>query len=397
MGWTQQVTVTVGDTDHTAEAIESVYITRGRHSYWEGLQAGIARIVLLDPTVRPAIGNILSVDVNLNAGGSARVFQGRVQNITAQFDPNVGTILTLDAFGPLAKAGRRDQDDTLPAELDGVRIRKLLQTALNQQWAEQSVTQTWDDVPATDTWADYGVDTSIIDDGLYEVEPLTDVPTNTLTQLALTAFSGGGYVYETGDGKIGYADSAERQANLLNTPVTIDATDVFALSGTSNEAFDNIVNQANVTWSGGTATFTAADSVGQYGFVVRDYLTNLNDSDDALDFTTRLVRRQAFPAPILEGPLLVRLNNVADALADQLVQLAINDYLQVSSVPTGILPSGLFQGFVEGINLELTDTFANVEVYASDAIYSIYTTRWVDVPDVLTWGNTDATLTWQNA
>jgi len=397
MGWTQQVTVTVGTTDHTAEAIDSVFITRGRHSYWEGLQAGIARIVLLDPAVRPAIGQTASVDVDLNAGGTTRVFQGRVQNIAAQLDPTIGTVLTIDAFGPLARAGRRDQTETLSAELDGIRILNLLENALNEQWAEQPLTQTWGDVPASRTWADYGIDTSLIDEGLYEVAPLTSVPTNTLAALARTAFSGGGFVYETGDGKVGYADSTARQGASLGTPTSVDANDVFALSGVSTEAFDDIVNQANVEWSGGTVTFTATDSVAQYGYVVRDYLTILNDSDDATEFTERLVRLQANPAPDLEGPLAIRLNNVTDSLADGLLQLAINDYLEVTSVPTGVLPAGLFRGFVEGVNLELTSTFANVEVFASDESYSIYETRWADVPDTLTWGSVDATLTWQNA
>ena len=60
-------------------------------------------------------------------------------------------------------------------------------------------------------------------------------------------------------------------------------------------------------------------------------------------------------------------------------------------------PSGTFYGFVEGLNIEVTDTAANVEVFASDERFSIYNTRWADVPDTLTWGDTNATLQWQNA
>ena len=397
MGYTGNVTVTIDGTDHTAEAIDSVFISRGRQTYWDGIQAGLARIVLVDPTVRPAIGDLTTVDVALNAGGTARVFQGNVHAISAVLDTNLGTILTLDLFGPLARAGRRDQNDALSAELDGVRIRNLLNAALSEQWAEQPLTQTWGDVPATKTWADYGIDQSIIDDGLYEVSPLTQVPTSTLAQLGTTALSGGGVVYETADGKVGYADSTERQGAALGTPISIGAGDVFSASGVSYESFDDIVNEANVTWSGGSVVYTAIDSVAQYGYVVRDYLTILNQSDDAIDFTERVVQLQAFPAPSLPGPFLVRLNNVTDSLADDLLQLAINNYLEVTSVPTGVLPAGLFRGFVEGVNLELTSTFANVEVFASDESYSIYETRWADVPDTLTWGSVDATLAWQKA
>jgi len=143
--------------------------------------------------------------------------------------------------------------------------------------------------------------------------------------------------------------------------------------------------------------YNAVDSVAEYGYVTRDYLTLLNDAGDAADLAERLAQLQAFPAASLEGPLLVRLNNVTDSLSDSLLQLAINDYLQVSSIPTGVVPAGVFYGFVEGVNYELTAEFANVEVYASDARYSIYQTRWADIPDTLTWAGVDATLTWQDA
>jgi len=397
MGWPRTVTVTIDGVAHTTEAIDSVFVQRGRRSYCEGLQAGSARIILLDPATRPEIGDVATIDVGLDAGGTSRLFTGKVHAIAAQFDPFAGTILSIDCFGPLAKAGRRDQDDTLAVQLDGARIEALLESALAQQWAEQPLTQTWADVPATLTWADYGIDPTIIDPGLYDIAALTNVPTSTLGQLAQTMFSAGGVVYETGDGKVGYADSTNRQGAALGTPLDIPASTISAASGVAIERFDDIVNQVNLTWASGDVQYNAVDSVAEYGYVTRDYLTLLNDAGDAADFAERLAQLQAFPAASLEGPLLVRLNNVTDSLSDSLLQLAINDYLQVSSIPTGVLPGGVFYGFVEGVNYELTAEFANVEVYASDARYSIYETRWADIPDTLTWAGVDATLAWQDA
>ena len=397
MGWPRAVTVTIDGTDHTAETIDSVFVQRGRRAYWEGIQAGSARLVLIDPSVRPTIGDTTTVDVALNAGGTVRIFTGKVQATTAQYDPNLGTIISVDAFGPLAKAGRRDQDDTLAQQLDGARIQALLQSALAEQWAEQPLTQTWGDVDASLTWADYGIDPTIIDPGLYAIEPLTTVPQPTLAALADTAFSAGGVIYETGDGNVGYADSTRRQGESLGSPLTIDAADIAAQSGTATSRFDDIVNQVNLTWSGGTVQYNATDSVAEYGFITRDYVTLLDDSDDAADFAERLAVLQAFPTEQLEGPLLVRLNNVTDSLSDSLLQIGINDYLQVTNIPTSVLPAGTFFGFVEGVTFELTHFFANVELYASDAVLSIYETRWADIPDTLTWAGVDATLAWQDA
>jgi len=397
MGWPRAVTVTIGGTDHTAETIDSVFVQRGRRSYWEGPQAGSARLVLIDPAVRPAIGATTTVDVALDAGGTVRIFTGKVQATAAQFDPNIGTIVSVDAFGPLAKAGRRDQDDTLAQQLDGARIETLLQSALAQQWAEQPLTQTWADVDASLTWADYGIDTSIIDPGLYAIEPLTVVPQPTLAALADTAFSAGGVIYETGDGRVGYADSTRRQGSFLGAPLVIDAPDIAALSGTATSRFDDIVNQVNLTWSGGSVQYNATDSVAAYGYVTRDYQTLLDDAGDAADLAERLARLQAFPTEQLEGPLLVRLNNVTDSLSDSLLQIGENDYLQVTNIPTSVVTAGTFYGFVEGVTFELTHFFANVELYTSDAALSIYQTRWPDTPDTLTWAGVDATLAWQDA
>ena len=175
------------------------------------------------------------------------------------------------------------------------------------------------------------------------------------------------------------------------------APDVLAVSALANAALDDLVNQTNLTWSGGTVTYTAADSVAEYGYYVQDVTTILDDSGDAVEFAERYTALQAFPAPQLQGPLRVRIDSVADSLADALLQTTVNDYLQVTNVPTSVLAAGEFLGFVEGINFELSDTFANVEVFASDERYSIYQTRWADIPDTATWGDVVATLQWQNA
>jgi hypothetical protein len=397
LSWPRQVTVTIGGTDHTAETIDSVFIQRGRRSYWESFAAGYTSIVLVDPSVRPTINMPVHVDVALSTTGTVRVFSGFVQSVTAQLDPNVGTLFSVQAFGPLARAGRRDQTDTLPQQLDGARVRSLLEDALNEQWAEQPLSQQWGQVDPTATWASYGIDTSIIDAGLYTLAPITQVPAQTFSELGLAAFSGGGNVYETGDGRVGYADSTRRQGASLGAPVVLNAGQIAALSATATEAREDLVNQTNLTWSGGLVTFTAADSVAEYGFVVRDYQTILDDVGDAAILAERLVALQAFPAPVLEGPILVRLNNIPDLLTDQLLGLNVNDYLELDAIPTSVLPAGTFLGFVEGINFELTNTFANVELFASDQKFSIYETRWADIPDTATWGDVVATLQWQDA
>ena len=65
MGWPRQVTVTVANTNHTSETLDSVFVQRGRTTFWDAIQASLARIVLLEPAVRPAVGETITVDVVL--------------------------------------------------------------------------------------------------------------------------------------------------------------------------------------------------------------------------------------------------------------------------------------------------------------------------------------------
>ena len=63
-----------------------------------------------------------------------------------------------------------------------------------------------------------------------------------------------------------------------------------------------------------------------------------------------------------------------------------------------MLPAGQFLGFVEGVNFELTNTFANVEVFASDeSLLDLQDPLGRRARRPLTWGDVVATLQWQNA
>ena len=138
------------------------------------------------------------------------VFTGTVANYgTLLFD--FGPIWTIQATGPLTRAGRRNVTSTLTADTEGDRIAELAQLALAQQWRETP--GTW--AEQTRTWDGFAVDTSQIDQpGLYDLAAVTDLPVNVLDELDAAAFSGSGWLYETRDGVLGYGDSTRRE----NTP-----------------------------------------------------------------------------------------------------------------------------------------------------------------------------------
>lgn len=395
MSWPRDVTVTIAGTDYTTDVLDGVFIQRGRQTYFDNPSATTCQATLLDPTATPDIGDEITVTVDLQAG-TQTVFRGFVHDVQGRFDVNIGAYQQLLAFGPLARVGRRDQETDPGVQLDGVRVKTLVTNALSEQWAEQPLTQQWGQVDVAKTWADYAPDADNFDDGLYDLAAISTVPTNALNAAGLAAFSGGGVLYETSDGQAAYVDSAHRPQSVTALPLVIDASQIEARSVSATTTRSNLVNLARVTYDGGSVTYIGTDSRAQYGYAERDYQTVLNDVADATELAERLVATQAFPAAELIGPTNVPLDALDETLTDQLLGLEVNDYIKLENLPTAVLGTDVFYGFLEGVTFELTPNTADCLLYLSDAKFSIYETRWADVLASLTWGGVDATLQWQN-
>jgi len=396
MGWPRTVTVTVGQTDYTSDVLDGVYIQRGRQDFWDGIYATVCNFVLTEPTTVPQIGEPVTVTVALQSG-TQTVFGGSVHDVSGRFDPFIGTYQQITCFGPLARAGRRDQTDTLAQQLDGARITALLQAALEDTWEEVPIQLQWDQVDPALDWDDYGIDTSNIDPGEYDVTALTQVPVPTLSTVQQTAFSGQGVVYETSDGQVGYADYNRRILNFQGSPTSIPAGVIVGSSLNATTSRNDIVNQALVEYGSGSVLFTATDSRGDYGLTRRDYTTILADQADAETFAERLVTMQAFPAPQVGGPLTVGLEYTDDTLTDELLGLEINDYIRLTGLPTGITGLDQFDGFLEGVSFDITPFTCDVQLFVSDAKFSIWRARWRDYYPTIAWQDESATLQWQDA
>ena len=396
MSWPRDVTVTIAGTDYTSDVLDGVFVQRGRQTYFDNPSASVCEATLLAPTTIPDVGDEITVTVDLQAG-TQTVFRGFIQDVDGRFDVNIGAYQQILAFGPLARVGRRDQTTDPGVQLDGVRVKTLVTNALAEQWAEQPLTQQWGQVDAAKTWADYAPDGTNFENGIYDVAAISSLPTNALNAAGIAAFSGGGVLYETSDGQAAYVDSTHRPQSVAAGPLVIEAADIEARSIQSTISRSNLVNLARVTYDGGTVDYIGTDSRAEYGYAERDYTTILNDVADATELAERLVVTQAFPAPELIGPTNVPLDALDETLTDQLLGLEVNDYIKLESLPTAILGTDVFYGFLEGVTFDLTPNTADCLLYLSDAKFSIYDTRWADVFPALTWGGVDATLEWQNA
>jgi len=320
------------------------------------------------------------------------VFTGTVANYgSLLFD--FGPIWTIQATGPLTRAGRRNVTGTLGADTEGDRIASLAQLALAQQYRETP--GTWADQALT--WDGFAVDISQIDQpGLYDLAAVTETPVNVLDELAAAAFSGSGWLYETRDGVLGYGDSTRRE----NTPeadyLTIPGSAVDRSSWQSFTDEGNLVNIAEVIYDGGTATIDDATSLALYGRWERAYDTRLADVGDAIAFGARRLELDSAPRTNLAGPLIIDLLNTPDALTDALLAIERNYGVTIQEVPTYIAPEGVYRGFVEGYVWILNRIQPTLSLFVSDYSLSNFGLRWAAAGPT-PWNGVGASLTWQDA
>jgi len=388
----RNITVSIAGTDYTSDVVDGVEVSMGTQTAFEQSVTGSCRVSLLTEAPDVAIGDQLLVKVDDQNGTPVTVFTGSVSTYaTLLFD--FGPLWTISASGPLTRAGRRNVTGTLGADTEGDRIASLAQLALAQQWRETP--GSW--AAQTLTYDGFAADTSQIDQpGLYDLATLTQVPANVLDELAAAAFSGSGWLYETRDGVLGYADSTHRETTPAADYLTIPGTAVDRSSWQSFTDEGNLVNVAEVIYDGGTVTVNDATSLALYGRWDRSYDTRLADAGDAAAYGARRLELESAPRTNLAGPLIIDLLNTSDDLLDDLLTVERNYGVNVQDVPTYIRPEGLYRGFVEGYLWLLNPIQPTLQLFVSDYSLSNFGLRWA-ASGPTPWNGVGASLTWQDA
>ena len=174
------------------------------------------------------------IEVQNTAGTFVKLFTGEVSGVYNRFEgaglggkPNTLQIQAIGALGLLVK--RYAGAVAYPEELDGARIQRILEETLFTAWEDISNTLTWNDLPVAETWANYGIQgIDTIDPGRYEVlaRPAEVEQAYELTDT--TQQSGLGYLYDTPDFEIGYADAERRSANYATNLIELDVPIIIA-------------------------------------------------------------------------------------------------------------------------------------------------------------------------
>jgi len=242
-------------------------------------------------------------------------------------------------------------------------------------------------------------DIDIIDDGRYDILARPAETVNAYDLASQTANDGLGYLYETPDGKVGYAGAERRTTTFGTKQIDLDA-DLLNNTGIETRLTTaDIANVVYLTYDDPEIEVVAiADqSVEDYGIIEQQIVTSLADANQADEQALRLVALRATPKESFD---LLNVNlvnsNLDDLTRDLLLGVSMDTLIKVSNLPTGLITGDSFEGFVEGWTWILSQNSLELETIVSNSIYSAFEVQWEDYNPTTQWQNLGNDLQWQD-
>ena len=350
------------------------------------------------------LSDTISVDIDKGTAGIQRIYTGTISDVG----------ISLDAYGAIGSVARYSITavDALallnkkvvgiagyPADLDGVRILKILTDAFTAEWQDVSPFETWIQVPNTVTWASYdGVNLALlnalpasIDTGQFNLSAYAAAETNALSLAQEAAQSGRGTLSATNQGGITYDDSVAR---LAFTELTLTANDLLAAGLTTAAQWAEIVNDVEVTYTGGKAVARDLDSIILYGQMSGSRATTLSQLSQANLQAGQFLTSRSYPRTYPDT-LTIPLHSptVLDATRDTLANVYIGLPVNTSALPAVFGTN--FEGYVEGFNWQITKYTAFLTLVCSSRAETYPSPVWLQIPLTTTWASyTPATTEW---
>jgi hypothetical protein len=396
--YTPTYRVTIAGTVQTSTTLEDATITYGRNDFFEATQPSYCNLELLNlDGTSPAVEllDTIIIEVTDSSGAYVKLFTGEVSGVYNRFagagavgKPNTLQIQAIGALGLLVK--RYAGSVAYPEELDGARITRILEETLYTAWEDLSNTLTWNDIPVTETWANYGVQgIDTIDAGRYEMLARSAQVEQAYNLTDVTQQSGLGYLYDTTDFKIGYADAERRSENYTTNLIELDANLVNADIQTRLQTAD-IVNSVVIQYDDPVQEVEAQNntSINNYGLLQEVRSTILAQTADATEQATNFVNYRGTPKVSLEE-VTVNLSNsdMTNTVRDNLLGVSMDALLYLDNIPVGLIAEGYNEGFVEGWTWTLGRNNLELAMSVSNSIYSTLDVQWEDYNASIQWQN----------
>ena len=377
MPWNPNCTVTVDGVDYSDKAIDSVSISYGRSSYWEQARTGFATINIADWTGTDfgfEINDPVVVTVD-NATPTARtIFTGKITSVETKMNAvgsvNEVAVITISAVGPFAAMSRTILSTSYTQDLDSDRM--------------------------TDILTDAGVTIDVVDTpGIYEFTNTGSFVADAYSTAAKYAGMANGYIYETTDGEVGFANESRRTTAVTASGyMSIPENYILWRSISSSKSLGDILNSINLTYGSGTKTSSDATSIAAYGLLGASVTTELHHAAEAQELADKYVALRRVPRVNMSA-FAVQLDspNVSSADLDAFLQMYMGKAISITGLPVSLLSTNYY-GFVEGWTLQVSRNQAAISLITSESSYSIQPTRWQDVSVSLAWNAVGAAVQW---
>jgi hypothetical protein len=400
-------TIEINGQNFTNTVLQGGTITAGRNDIFSETLSSYCNIELLvlDNTLQAIdLKDLLTIKVKDTNNVDVPLFTGEVSSIERRLDGgNVGEAITVSvqAVGLLATLNRSLAGFGIyPEEFDGERIRRILEQALFLQWEDIPNTIEWNELETNLTWEQYGIQgIDIIDNGRFEVLERLDEPANALDLANITASSGLGYLYETGDGLIGYSD-AERRTNVFGTQqIELDAGIISIDSFATRQDTNDLINRLFISYGDPQDIVLAIndDSVEDYGIIEERIDTILSQQADAEEQALRYVTLRGEPIESLDELGLTLIDpRLEDEPRNTLLRVNMDTLVKVVNLPAGLISETELEGYVEGWTWTLGLNSLEIEMQVSNSIFSAFEVQWEDYSPLIEWQNLPDTLQWQD-
>ena len=379
MTWKPDGTVLIDAVEYTDKTLWNVQISYGRSNIWDQSRAGFANVQLvsLDGThFNIEVNDPVIIKVKDSANADVTVFTGKVTDVqnSVQASGDAGTVVisTVTAIAPLGQMARAIVgSSSYPKEYDDDRMTTIL--------TESGVTIDIVDTP-----------------GVYEFTARSADPADAYSLATYYAQMAFGYVYETTDGKVGYANESRRLNEVQDYGYWTIPENYILWSGvSSNRSLNDILNSITLTYKA-NAIVTASDagSISTYGEIGSRVNTELENLGEAQYQADHYIALRAFPQTNLsQFSVMLDSSFVSSVDLDIFLAMYMGKPIEILNLPNAVIDS-VYKGFVEGWVLAFNQYQANMTITSTDSSMSIVPTRWQDVSALQKWTDVGATVQW---
>ena len=378
MTWKPELTISVNGVNRKSITLADVLIFYGRNSVWEQPRSSYARIAILNSAGTDYgfdMNQSVSIKVKDTYGADQTIFTGKItevdNNLTGSGTIGTNAIQTITAVGPFSRMSRKIiGTGNWPKEMDTDRMTRIFNNS--------GVTTDTVDTPA-----------------IYEFAARPANAIDGYTAAASFAQQAFGYIYETPDYKVGFANESRRTNDAKANGYTVIPNNYILWNNVSSQkTLADILNNMTLTYDSGTKTATDATSIANYGQVDGSISTTLHNASDAQTQADRYVTLRANPRTSLSSfTIPLNSSNVSDVLRNTFISITMGRPIEVTNLPIA-LKNTTYRGFVEGYSFSINQYEMILNLVTSDYTYSFTPARWQDVSAALTWNAVGAAVQW---